>query len=167
MSVALGALATDAPIPTGRTTYGIRCPGGGLIARPASGNFYCFGAGSTNLCEIAVAAKPYRFWWRVGATKIEYMAGAWERFDWQLQLLNTNYAYGNDLNGIGVYQQTLGSEGTGHSDPWNGCGIEGLFYCEANSNYWCRLLTAGGGGYYYQHPVHFNMWAYTIGEGVY
>lgn len=166
MPVALGALPSAAPVPVGVGTIQ-KSSVGGLVARPAAGNFMFYGPGQAGNFELAAPARPYRFWWRVGASQIVYATGAWERLDWQLQLLINNYTYGNDLNNIGVYQQIIGSEGSGHADPWNGSGIEGLFYCEANSNYWVRFLAAGGGGNYYQHPVHLNMWSYTIAEGVY
>src|SRR3954452_6428264 len=160
MTVALGAMPSNAPLPVG-TGMPIRSPGGGTVARQPAGNWMYLGPGDTNGMQIGVFRRTYRFWLKAGATNIAYMPGGWERFDWHIYLLVNGAAYSGDLNGVKMVQKAMSSEGNGHTDPWLVCSIEGQFYCEANTDYHLRLLTGGGGGYYYQHPVHLNMWAYT------
>ena len=93
-------------------------------------------------------------------------AGYWTAYVYKLRLL-VNGAYNNDLNGVQQFIKYNSVEA--HPDSWWGTSIEGLYYCEANTNYEVYLLSgyAGGDTYYYRSSGHMNIWAYTIGEGVY
>ena len=165
MAIALGVQPSNAPLPMGQS-WPIRVANYGGIARPAAGNWMWQGPGTVNGMQVGPFQRPYRFCLKVGASYIAYMQGAWERFDWWLRLV-VNGGYGNDLNGIGLVQKAMSSEGTSHHDPWIGCSIEALFYCEANTAYHVQELTAGGTGIYYQSDGHNNMWAHTVGEGMF
>ena len=165
MAIALGAQPSNAPLPVGQS-HPIRVANYGAIARPGSGNWMYQGPGSANGMQVGPFRRTYRFWLKVGSTYIAYMAGGWERFDW-IHRLVVNGGYANDLNGYGFNQKAMSCEGTGHGDPWITCSLESQWYCEANTDYHVQQLTYGGTGYYYQSSGHNNMWAYTVGEGVY
>ena len=94
-------------------------------------------------------------------------AANWTRYDVALYLLINGAAYGADLNGQ-TYMQNADSQSAA-GGLWDGQSIETKFFCEASTTYHVRLLTQNSPAnvYYYQHPIHINMWAYTVGEGVY
>jgi hypothetical protein len=124
--------------------------------------------GSVNDGQIGPFNLPYRYWLCAGANWMAAVsAGAWTRYDVALYLLINGAAYGADLNGQ-TYMQNADSQ-TAAGGSWDGQSIETKFFCEANTTYHVRLLSQNSPAStsYYQHPVHMNMWAYTVGEGVY
>jgi hypothetical protein len=160
--VNLAAQPSNAPLPVG---VGIpkRAASGGTIAYPGAGNYIVVSGDA----QVGPFQRTYRFWLCAAAFFIYYSPGAWTRYDYILSLL-VNGAYNPDLNGIQYFQKANSGESTGHADPWLGADIEGKFFCEANTQYYVRLLSqSNNGGSYYQSPNHINMYAYTVGEGVY
>jgi|tagenome__1003787_1003787.scaffolds.fasta_scaffold20384714_2 hypothetical protein len=163
MPTLLGARPAAVPLPTG-VGYKKLSPGNGPVAWPPQDNWIA--ASDTVGGETTTFNRPERFWLKAGACIIARSTGAWTRYDYKLRLV-VNGAYGNDLNGTNAFQKATSNEN--HTDGWWGHSIEGLYYCEANTNYVVYLLSDGGGAgcQYYQHQVHWHLWAYTIGEGVY
>ena len=164
MATNLSARASGAPLPTGLTA---KKPGAGNtgVAWPAIDNWLLPGDGSG--AELGPFNRPERFWLRAGASFIEHCAAAaWTRYDYKWRLV-VNGAYGNDLLGFNAVQKA--NSNSANPNPWWGISIEALWYCEANTNYIAYLLSAGNGASssYYQYVGHYNIWAYTIGEGVY
>lgn len=163
MPTNLGARPLHAPLPTG---VPFRKPGAGSTgpAWPGAENFLYPGDGSGG--DTRVFNRSERFWLRAGACTIVAGPG-WTRYDYQLRLV-VNGSYGNDLNGINFFQKANVAGGLG-GNGWWGISIEGLFYCEKNTDYIVYFLSKGGGAScaYYQASVHYYLWAYTIGEGVY
>lgn len=169
MTTSLAARPSAQPLPMG-TALARRAVSYGSVIFPGPENFLWGGPGSAGQTgETGVFNRPERFWLHAGASFICYNAAAntWTRYDYELRLV-VNGNYGNDLNGINFFQKAnpvWGSAG----DPWLGVSISGLFFCEANTNYTVYLLSKGSPAnvYYYQSPNHYNIWAYTIGEGAY
>jgi hypothetical protein len=164
MATNLGVRPSNAPLPHG---YGFWKPGGGNAAPawPPAQNFLYPGDGTGG--DTQVFNRPERFWLHAGANVMNGSnVGGWTRYDYGLKLV-VNGAYGNDLNGVGFTQKAHSNES--HGGTWLMTSIEALFYCEANTNYIVYLVSLGGGGnmLYYQYFTHYNLWAYTIGEGVY
>ena len=161
----LAARATDFPLPTGIGYKKFGSAGGAQVAWPGGDAFIYPGTGVGG--DTIAFNRPERFWLKAGAFCIHYQpSGNWVRYDYGLVLV-VNGVYGaGDLNGIALEQK---ANGAGGGTSWWGTCIEALFYCEANTNYTVDFVSRGGGagGFYYQQQVHWNLWAYTIGEGVY
>ena len=159
--ILLGDRSSVSPLPAGRP---VNHPIGSsyAIAFPPDGNWLNLNAG---IAQVGPFNLPYRYWLRVGCNDIFDTDTSWVRYDTQIILL-VNGAYGADLNGQTFHQNAESNEA---SAGWQGTSIEATFYCEANVTYYARWLSKNspGGVYYYQHPAHTNMWAYTVGEGVY
>lgn len=165
MTTALGSRPSATPLPTGITANKRGADVGG-ITWPATDNFLIVDTdGSTG-----VFRRTERFWLRVGASLIAspVTAAGWYAYVYALRLV-VNGSYGNDLNGYGTHTKYNSCDGPGGGNNWWGSSISALFYCEANTDYMVYLLSryAGGNVYYYRSNGHINMWAYTIGEGVY
>jgi hypothetical protein len=160
--VALGALASASPVPAGSPRKHAVDAGGG-IAFPPDGNWINLSGG---IAQLGPFNRPYRFWLRCGCNDIFASATSWTRYDTQIILLKGGVGYVADLNGQTFHQNADSEEATA---GWCGSSIEATFYCEANIDWYVRWLTKNspGGVQYYQHPTHTNMWAYTVGEGVY
>lgn len=96
-----------------------------------------------------------------------FCSTTWTRYDYAIYLLVGGTAYGPDLNGVTYVQNADSAQVAGGN--WEGSSLEAKFYCEANTTYHVRLLSQNSPAniYYYQHPIHMGMFAYTIGEGVY
>jgi len=167
MPTALGARSSGAPLPTG-IAANLRAADVGQVAWPATDNWLLPGTGGGG--RTGVFRRPERFWLKVGASIIAtpVTANAWYAYVYALRLLIAG-AYGNDLNGNGTFTRYNSCDGPAAGNNWWGSSISALFYCEANTDYEVYLLSryAGGNVYYYQSNGHYNMWAYTIGEGVY
>jgi hypothetical protein len=170
--LALGALPSSSPLPAGKPARH-PCASGGQIAMPASGNFMVLNPGSGGSGyqswwqgQLGPYNLPYRYWLKCGANWIQYNGVSWQRYDVAIYLLIGGSAYGNDLNGQTYHQNADSAESTA---TWMGQSIEAHFFCEANTTYHVRFLSQaqGANANYYQHPVHMNMWSYTVGEGVY
>jgi hypothetical protein len=163
----LASRPVDSPLPTG---VGLKKRGAdvGGVVWPGAENWIYPGDGSGG--NIGTVRRPERFWLHAGASFIIYNAAAsgWERFDYQLRLcVNGPSNYGNDLNGINFFQKASSSEN--HPNPWWGMSIAATFFCEADTDYDVYLLSKSSSPdiYYGQWGVHYNLWSYTIGEGVY
>jgi hypothetical protein len=165
MTVALGALPSTSPLPTGRV-LSKAISAGGQVAFPSSGNWFYAGPGLADPMQLGPFNLPYRYLLFAAVNMIVYVNAAWTRYDQQIQLANASGEVA-DLNGISYFQKADSSEA--HGGSWVGASIEARFYCEANLPYYVRLLSLSSPAntYYYQHPVHLNMFAYTVGEGVY
>lgn len=159
MTTALGARLSNMPLPTG-VTLRKKAPSVGSAVWPGTDNFLLVDAdGSTG-----VFRRPERFWLKAGASIIcTPTAATWTAYVYALRLV-VNGSYANDLNGNQIFTRYNSVQ-----NDWWGTSIESLFYCEANTDYMVYLLSRYGGGntYYYRSPEHMNLWAYTIGEGVY
>lgn len=136
----------------------------GTVAWPPADNFIYPGTGAGG--DTIIYNKPERFWLRAGGCCICNGPAAWARYDYGLELVVNGTYGGVDLNGVGFVQK---ANGCGGGTTWWGTSIEALFFCEANTNYNVDLVSKGNGSgaTYYQATVHWNLWAYTIGEGVY
>lgn len=159
----LSARSSALPLPHGLS---YRKWGGGSVgsvAWPPAENFLYPGTGPGG--DTMVFNRPERFWLRAGGFCICNGPAAWTRYDYELRLV-TGGGYNNDLNGINFFQK---ANATGGGTTWWGTAIEGLWFCEANTDYMVYFLSKGGGGSctYYQSQGHWGLWAYTIGEGVY
>lgn len=167
MPTALGARPSNAPLPVGTTLARRATSEAGTATWPATDNYLIMSGGSGN---TGVFRKTERFWLKAGASLIccPVTAAQWVAYVYALRLV-VNGAYGNDLNGNGTFTRYNSVDGPAGGNNWWGTSIEALFYCEANTNYDVYLLSryAGGNTYYYQSNGHMNLWAYTIGEGVY
>jgi hypothetical protein len=166
MPTNLGVRPNTAPLPTGTAVKKRGKTGAGVgSAYPAPDNFILPGDGSGAL--IGPFNRPERFWLHAGASIISYQPSGWIRYDYKLRLV-TGGGYNNDLNGSQTHQKANVWGGSA-TDPWWGTSVEALFYCEANTDYTVYLLSASSSpnGVYYQSSGHWNMWGYTIGEGVY
>lgn len=165
--ITLGARASNAPHPTGRPTNHPR-DNGGTIAFPAAQSWINVAAG---IGQRGPFNLPTRFWLVAGANCIIYPPSSpdWNRYDLQIRLLQGSVGYVNDLNGQQFHQNADSMPGGGYFADWMGNNLEARFYCEANIDYYVRLLTQGGGAgnSYYQSSNHIGFWAYTVGEGVY
>lgn len=162
MTTRLAARASNVPLPFGLSSKIFGGGSVGTVAWPGAENWILPGTGPG--AATATFNRPERFWLRAGACFIAYNAtGTWVRYDYKLRLLVSG-AYGNDLNGINFFQKATPNGG---GTQWWGNSVEALFFCEANTDYQVYLLSAGGGAAnnYYQAQVHWNLWAYTIGEG--
>jgi hypothetical protein len=157
--VNLGALPSNNPVPAGRPVdHHVDSAGG--VAFPPQANWIVLDTdGSVGPFNL-----PYRYWLHVGSNNIYYCSTAWTRRDVAHRLV-VNGAYGSDLNGRSLHQNADSSE-TVH---WDGNSLESQWYCEANVAYHVYWVSwnSPGGVQYYRHPTHTNMWAYTVGEGVY
>jgi hypothetical protein len=160
--VALGSRASGVPVPAGRPVKHA-CGSAGGIAFPADGNWINMSGG---IAQLGPFNLPYRFWLVAAANNIYLDTTSWVRYDVQLIFLQGGVGYVADLNGQTFHQNADSSEA---SSGWNGQSIQTTFYCEANIDWYVRWLTKNspGGVQYYQHPVHTNFYAYTVGEGVY
>ena len=175
--VALGAHSSVSPLTTGKPVKH-PCAAGGAIAFPGAGGFMVLdpstgGSGYQTWWQAQLGPYnlPYRYWLNAGANWIAYSGGSWTRYDVMLRLLINAAAYGPDLNGQAFHQNADSQPGASVDNypEWQGQSIEAKFFCEANTTYHVRFESQGGGGSvnYFQHPIHMNMWAYTVGEGVY
>jgi hypothetical protein len=175
--VALGARASGSPHPAGKPAKHPVVQDGAVIAFPGSGGFFVLdpssgGSGWQTWWQGQLG--PYnlttRFWLVAGANWICSPPASpdWNRFDVAIYLL-VNGAYGGDLNGQTFHQNADSMPGGGYYTGWQGNSIEARFFCEANTAYHARFLAQGGGSgnVYYRSKEHLNMWAYTVGEGVY
>ena len=165
MATNLAIRPSNVPLPTGVNDRRRHASEVGAVAWPGAENWLLVAPGVGG--EVGPFNRPERFWLKAGASIIAGVyAGGWTRYDYQLRLV-VNGSYGNDLNGINLFQKA--NSGEMHTNYWQGISIEGLWYCEANTNYIVYLLSKGYGTntYYWQGFNHYNLWAYTIGEGVY
>jgi hypothetical protein len=162
MPTNLGARPSTSPL---STVVGVKKRGnvtGATVAYPAADNFILPGDGSG--ATTGTFNRSERFWLCCGGDFISYTTPGWVTYYYKLRLL-VNGSYANDLNGNQTFQK---ANVWGGAD-WFGSSIEGRYYCEANTNYEVYLLSGGANaaGSYYQSSGHWNMWAYTVGEGVY
>lgn len=164
MTTALAQRATDAPLPTGISYHKIGGGSVGSVAWPPADNFLYPGTGPGG--DTIAFNRPERFWLKAGASIIANGPAAWARYDYGLELVANGVYGGTDLNGIAFFQK---ANALGGGTTWWGASIESLWFCEANTNYVVDLVSKGNGAgcTYYQATVHWNLWAYTIGEGVY
>lgn len=165
MTSALAARASSTPLPTGIGYRKITAQAGAAPAWPGAENWLLPGDGQDG--GTRVFNRPERFWLRAGGFCICTGPAAWTRYDYELRLcVNGPSNYGNDLNGINFFQK---ANAAGGGTTWWGTSIESLWFCEANTDYMVYFLSKGNGAscQYYQHQVHWGLWAYTIGEGVY
>lgn len=165
----LAARPSNLPLPMG-TILAKKAVSYGGVVWPNAENYLWGGPGSGGQTGgTGTFRRPERFWLFAGASVIAMngTAGTWTRHDYQLRLV-VNGAYANDLNGINFFLKAGVAQGVA-TDPWNGMSISGLFYCEANTDYEVYLLSKNNptGISYWQSPNHYNLWAYTLGEGVY
>jgi len=163
MTTNLGALPSNVPLKTGVSQKRIPAAGAAVVWPPAE-NYLLPGSGEPG--EVGPIIRPHRFWWCVGASIINHCNTGWQRYDYQLRLV-VNSVYGNDLNGINYFQKANSNEN--HGGSWLMSSIEARWYCEANTTYHCYLLSKSSSPncYYYQHPEHYTLWSYTVGEDVY
>lgn len=158
--ILLGDRLSNLPVPAGRP-FKKPVYSEGAVAFPPQGNFlYMSDNGAVGPFNL-----PYRYWLHVGGNNIYQNTVAWTRRDVAFFLV-VNGSYGPDLNGRQVHQNADSSE----TVNWDGNSIEVQYYCEANTTYnvyWLAQNTPSSQCYYYRHPTHTNMWAYTVGEGVY
>ena len=160
----MGVRPNTAPLPTGASVKKRgRTDTGANVAYPGNDNYLLPGDGSG--AAIGPFNRPERFWLHAGGYAILY-GPSWTSTYYKLRLV-VNGAYNNDLNGLQISEKCTPMGGA--SDAWFGVSIEMLYYCEANTDYQVYLLAGGGGagGVHYQWHAHWNMWGYTIGEGVY
>jgi hypothetical protein len=161
MPTLLGARSSVSPLPAGRPTR--KAVGSaGQLGFPAAGNWIDSGGGSSQLGPFNL---PYRFWLCAITNQIFNSAVAWTRYDIVIRLI-VNGAYGADLNGQSLHQNADSETNA----VWAGQSLEAKFYCEANTRYDLQVLTYNTPAnqvWYYQSPGHQNMYAYTVGEGVY
>jgi len=165
MASNLGNRSSNSPLPMGQCIRKLGNNPGAAPAWPPPENWIDPGDGTGG--AIGLFNRPERFWLHAGGNCIARTDGGWIRYDYQLRLV-VNGSYGNDLNGINFYQKANSLEDHA-GNGWWGTSIEGMFYCEANTDYTVHFLSKSStvSSYYYQHQVHYNMWGYTIGEGVY
>jgi hypothetical protein len=167
MATALGARPMNIPIPTGAAMK-VPVAEVGNVIYPATDNWLLPGTGGG--ARTGVYRRTERFWLRAGASTIALptAGGAWTAYVYAMRLV-VNGSYGNDLNGYGIHTKYNSVDGPAGGNNYWGTSISCLFYCEANTDYEVYLLSRYGGGnvYYYQANSHYNMWAYTIGEGAY
>jgi hypothetical protein len=172
--VALGAQPSGSPLPVSKVARH-PCVAAGGVAFPGAENFLILdptsgGSGWETYWQAQLGPfnLPYRYWLCVGYNNIfaNVSGTGWIRFDIQIKLLVNNTAYGPDINGQTFHQDADSME---YLNNWEGHSIEAKFFCEANTVYHARVLSRNSpsGVQYYQHPTHSNMWAYTVGEGVY
>ena len=165
MATNLGVRPSNIPLPMGiagrRIGASHQAP-----AWPGVDNFILPGDGAGGM--HGPFNRPERFWLHCGATFICSCAyPGWISYYYKWQLV-VNGSYGPDLLGSDNRFQKVNS-GEQHPDGWFGTSVEGLYYCEANTDYSVYLLSGGGGAScnYYQSEGHYNIWAYTVGEGAY
>lgn len=164
MATALAARRADAPLPTGACYKKIGGGSVGTVAWPPTDNFIYPGTGVGG--DTIAFNRPERFWLKSGACCICNGPAAWTRYDYGMELVVNGVYGGADLNGISFVQK---ANACGGGTTWWGFSIEALWYCEANTNYTVDFVSKGNGSgaTYYQATVHWNLWAYTIGEGAY
>lgn len=161
----LSTRSLDSPLPNGIAYRKFGSAGGAQVVWPGGDAFIYPGTGAGG--DTIAFNRPERFWLRAGAGFIAYTpGGAWSRYDYALELVARGVYGGADLNAIAFWQK---ANGNGGGTSWWGTTIESLWFCEANTNYVVDLVSKGNGpsNNYYQQQVHWNLWAYTIGEGVY
>jgi hypothetical protein len=167
MPTTLGARSGGAPLPTGVITN-LLPANVGSATWPATDNWLLPGTGGGG--RTGVFRRSERFWLRAGASIITQpvTAAQWVAYVYAMRLV-VNGSYGNDLNGNGTFTKYNSCDGPAGGNNWWGSSIAALFFCEANTDYEIYLLSryAGGNTYYWQGAPHYNMWAYTIGEGAY
>jgi hypothetical protein len=175
--IALGARSSVSPHPAGKP-FRHPCAAAGSIAFPGAASFLTLdpssggsGWSTWSQAQLGPYNLPTRFWLVAGANWICHPPTSpdWNRFDVAIYLLVNSSVYSGDLNGQVFHQNADSMPGGGYFADWQGNSIEAKFFCEANTTYHPRFLAQGGGGgnLYYQAPHHMNMWAYTVGEGVY
>ena len=162
MTTALAQRATDAPLPTGISYHKIGGGSVGTVAWPPADNFLYPGTGPGG--DTIAFNRPED---SGSNPELAHCNGpaAWARYDYGLVLV---------VNGVYGGTTSTGSPSSeGQRPGWRhnvvGHVDRGPGYCEANTNYTVDLVSKGNGAgcTYYQATVHWNLWAYTIGEGVY